>query len=107
MQIPPSRHFTPLSLGAHFNVDRQTLDGGLSVQNEGDWSARRAFGAQSYRGIPFDLGQPGAPNAILLDESAGEIRIEVPDLRATYLVFLHAVEDAPAEPLPDFNWSEP
>ena len=60
MQIPPSAHFTPLSLAGSFNADRQHLDGGLRPRADGsdedDWSARQAFGARSYRGVPFALG---------------------------------------------------
>jgi hypothetical protein len=101
VQIPPSRHFTPLSLAGYFNVDRQRLDGGLAVQGEGDWSARKAFGGQTYCGIPFQLGRAGEANAILL--SGSEVRIEVGSMLTSYLVFLHAVEDGPAEDVPGFG----
>src|SRR5687767_5012895 len=103
MQIPPSAHFTPLSLADHFNADRQRLDGGLRPLVEGwnDWSATRAFGAQAYRGMPFELGQRDRANVILLAGEANDVRIDVAPMPATYLVFLHAVEDRPAiDPLP-------
>src|SRR5688572_4668473 len=102
MQIPPSAHFTPLSLARVFNADRQHLDSGLRPRaGEGgaeDWSANEAFGARSYRGVPFALGEGNRPNVILLpgdpDHPAGEVRdvrIDLDGVRATYLVFLHAV----------------
>ncbi len=101
MHIPPSPHFTPLSLDGVFNADRRQLDGGLAPRTERttDWSIADLFGARAYKGIPFALGQPDQPNVILLD-GGGDIRIDVAPLRATYLVFLHAVEDRQAPELP-------
>src|SRR5688500_17228146 len=99
MEIPPSPHFTPLSLADSFNLDRTRLDGGLASLGEaaGDWSATEAFGPQAFCGIPFSLGQPDRPNMILLGRSpdSADVRIELPPTRATYLIFLHAVEDRP------------
>ena len=60
MQIPASRHFTPISLAAHFNVDRQTLAVlaptvtqalGISEQNYG-WLAS-AFSIAYLVGAPL------------------------------------------------------
>src|SRR5215207_5947097 len=96
MHIPPSPHFTPLSLAPVFNADRATLDGGLQPRTGSvpDWSLSQAFGERIFRGIPFVLGEPNRPNVILLSESAGgDVRIEGAPFHATYLVFLHAVED--------------
>jgi hypothetical protein len=113
MPIPPSPHFTALSLAAAFNADRAALDGGLRPRRDppGDWSATSAFGAQSYCGIPFALGEPDRPNVILVPASSSqptpEIRIDFPPRQATYLVFLHAVEDRARATLPSFgaiNW---
>src|SRR5215217_3405597 len=104
MRIPPSPHFTPISLTERFNADRQQLSGGLALQVEGtpDWSAA-TFGERAFRGIPFALGQADESNVILLEPGAPEIRIELTPVTATYLVFLHAVEDREA-PLPaDFG----
>ncbi|MEA2585586.1 MAG: hypothetical protein QOF33_3671 [Thermomicrobiales bacterium] len=107
MRVPPSPHFTPLSLSNNFNADRARLDGGLRLLDGSspDWSATKAFGDQSYKGIPFALGEPGKPNVILLagDRPEEEVRIEVDPVRATYVVFLHAVEDRPLPELPDFG----
>jgi hypothetical protein len=103
VHIPPSPHFTPLSLATVFNGDRANLDGGLQPRtgDAPDWSLSHAFGAQTFHGMPFMLGDPGQPNVILLAEGAagGDLRIEVAPFKATYLVFLHVVEDRPvAEP---------
>jgi hypothetical protein len=107
MRIPPSPLFTPLSLSDVFNADRAKLDGGLSsaTGHSADWSVESAFGETSYRGIPFALGERDRSNVILLagEETANEVRIEIEPTRATYVVFLHAVEDHPRPPLPDFG----
>lgn len=104
MHIPPSPHLTPLPLDGAFNADRQELDGGLAPRTERrpDWSAVEAYGARSFKGIPFALGQADRPNVILL---AGDrdVRIDVEPLRATYLIFLHAVEDRAGPELPDLQ----
>ncbi len=105
MRVSPSPHFTPIVLADAFNADRARLDGGLQpvTSPSADWSTETAFGAQSYRGIPFALGEAGQPNVILLGGGANEVRIEVEPVRATYVVFLHAVEDRPMPELPDFG----
>src|SRR5215210_326019 len=99
MHIPPSPHFTPLSLARVFNADRATLDGGLQPRTGSvpDWSLSQAFGERIFHGIPFVLGEPDRPNVILLSPSAAgeDVRIDVAPFKATYLVFLHAVEDRP------------
>jgi hypothetical protein len=82
-------------LATSFNADRAEIDAG-HVARPGwspDWSKTAAFGAQSYHGIPFALGTQGQPNVVLLDREAASVRIELEPLRATYLVFLHCVED--------------
>src|SRR5215213_4268386 len=98
MHIPPSPHFTPLSLASVFNADRATLDGGLQPRTGSvpDWSLSQVFGERSFHGIPFALGEPDRPNVILLAAGAGgDVRIDFAPFHATYLVFLHAVEDRP------------
>ena len=104
MRIPPSPHFTPLSLAGVFNADRAALDGGLQLKRDGlpDWSGSDACGERSFHGIPFWLGQPGQANVILLRGDADEICIELEPIRARYVVFLHAVEDRVAEDPPGF-----
>lgn len=85
MPAPPSDLFTPIPLDAAFNCDRAMLDERLRPRED------LAFGARSCRGIPFAFGSAGQANAILLD--GGEIIIAAGDLRASYLVFAHIVED--------------
>ena len=87
MKFPPSAHFTPISLKNSFNVDRQQLSGSLQPLEE----VEMTFGNQAFQGIPFELGAANQPNAILLDKR--EVQIEVAPTQATYIIFLHAVED--------------
>ena len=49
------------------------------------------FGIQSLNGIPFDLGQADINNVLLLDEHA--IEVDLGGIYASFLVFLHVVED--------------
>jgi hypothetical protein len=86
LNIPPSSHFTPLALTSYFNVDQQTLSG--SLQPPSDLAA--VTGQQCYLGIPFACGQPGQPNVLLLADTP--VQIELGQLSATYLLFLHVVE---------------
>jgi hypothetical protein len=104
MRIPPSPHFTPVALDAAFNADRARLGGGFQPRTDGapDWSTRDAFGEQAYHGIPLHLGQPDRVNVILLTPGE-EVRIDLPPLRASYLVVLHAVEDRPVPEIPGFG----
>ena len=89
MRIPPSDLFTPLPLDRTFNCDRATLDERLKLR------ADDAFGSRTYRGIPFQFGQAGRQNVILLD--GGEASIATGDLQASYLVIAHIVEDRPLQ----------
>ncbi|MFM9107143.1 MAG: CehA/McbA family metallohydrolase [Chloroflexota bacterium] len=103
MVIPVSPHFSPISLERACNADRAELNGGLALREGGgphaDWSGG-AFGERAFRGVPFDLGQPGRPNVILLAPGAGEVRVATPGLHAAWLVVLHAVEDrSPEDPV--------
>jgi hypothetical protein len=104
MKIPPSLHFTPISLANIFNIDRRELTDSLRpTEDAGD-----GYGAQSFHGIPFELGHPRQPNVLLLDNR--DVRIEVDSLKASYLIFLHVVEDRPAnlvEGLTDFDGMVP
>jgi len=87
-------------LHAAFNADRAELTGDLQPREDAypDWSVREALGFQSYRGIPFALGDMGQPNVVLLDTEP--VRLELPPTTATFLVLLHAVADVPRQ-LPD------
>ncbi|MCA9862178.1 MAG: CehA/McbA family metallohydrolase, partial [Thermomicrobiales bacterium] len=97
MRIPPSPHFTPITLTSAFNADRAQLTGDLQPRADAypDWSVREAFGDQSYRGIPFALGDISQPNVVVLD--VAPVRIPLPSVSATFLVFLHAVADIPRQ----------
>ncbi len=85
MRLPPSDLFTPLSLDSVFNCERQTLDERLRLHDDA------AFGQQTFRGIPFDLGAADQPNAILLDDAG--VSIAAGNRQATYIVVAHIVED--------------
>lgn len=87
MQTPASPHFTPLALDTIYNADRATLDDALRPPPD----IAAAFGSQSYLGIPFLLGPAAGNNVILLDQAP--VTLNLDGLTATYLLFLHAVED--------------
>ena len=86
MNIPPSSHFTPLALTSYFNVDQQTLSGSLQPPSDLD----TVTGQQCYLGIPFVCGVLGQPNVLLLSDAP--VQIELGQVYATYLLFLHVVE---------------
>ncbi|MCB0064213.1 MAG: CehA/McbA family metallohydrolase [Caldilineaceae bacterium] len=91
MNIPASSHFTPVALTQAWNADRQTLTAGLRPPTTlGDLT-----GQQVFQGIPFALGTPDEPNVILLDRARNEqsTEIELENRHATYVLFLHTVED--------------
>ena len=87
MKISPSSHFNPISLDHVFNVDRQHLAGSLKPLT----AAEIGFDSQSFQGMPFELGRLNHPNVILLDQH--EVQIDISPCQATYVIFLHAVED--------------
>jgi hypothetical protein len=103
MRVSPSPHFTPVELSSVFNANRAALDGGLRPVGGDvpDWSSEKAFGAQAYRGIPFALGERDRDNVVLL--AGNEVRIDLGSMQATYVVFLHAVEDRALPELPGFG----
>ena len=88
MKIPGSDHFAPVDLEPYFNEDRSKLDDPLRLRD----TTRRYFGEQVFRGIPFQLGRANRPNVVLLGEE--ELSIQLPGIRASYLLFLHSVENA-------------
>lgn len=94
MRVPASAHFVPIPLENLFNVQRQHLEDSLRLRSDAPWS----FGSQVFHGIPFELGLPDASNVILLDQ--GEVTIALNSIAATYLLFLHTVEDR-SQPLPE------
>ena len=101
MAAPASDRFTPLSLAGAYNAERSALPEPLAPPP--DLAGR--FGRQAFRGVPFDLGAGGGPDVILVAAGAGaETPVTVPagGLRATYLVFLHHVEDRASNYLTGF-----
>lgn len=91
MNIPASPHFDPLSLAHAFNVDGATLTDGLRAPD----GIGALVDARVFLGMPFHLGQVGVKNVILLDPAQGqaEVTIAVDHRLATYVLFLHQVED--------------
>ncbi len=87
MKPSVSPYFTPVTLTNAFTVDHQTLTDGLRAPI----GVGELTGHQNFCGIPFALGQPGEKNVILLENHG--VHIDVDTLTATYLIFLHAVED--------------
>ncbi|MFN8486482.1 MAG: CehA/McbA family metallohydrolase [Caldilineaceae bacterium] len=87
MQGPASALFSPLTLTQVFNVDQQTLPDSLKPPVE----PASITGKQVFQGIPFALGEPNQPNVILLDKA--EVALAVDNRQATYVLFLHTVED--------------
>ena len=90
MNAPPSPHFTPVDLGAAFNCKRAELPAELDPAP----IVRERYGGAQARGIPFRLGPENAHNAILLDKEP--VTVDAGGRKATYIVFLHVVEDVKA-----------
>jgi len=86
--IPPSPHFTAVSLEGAFNVRRRDLPERLRTPAR----FAEAHAEQTIRGIPFSFGGAEGANVVLLDDEA--VTIDMGGARATYVIFIHAVEDA-------------
>ncbi len=84
----PTGHFRTLSLAAVFNRSRSELPALLRPP-----VADEAFGERTIRGIPFAFGLADGKNVVVLDSSS--LRIDLPEVTATYCIFVHAVADAP------------
>jgi len=87
MHIPASDLFTPVSLDSTFNARRTELPAALRTPAY----LESAFGAQSFRGMPFLLGDESALNVIHLRDQP--VAVTAGDVTATYFLFLHAAED--------------
>ena len=96
IRIPPSPHFEPISLGAAYNARRSDLAPELAPPDR----FGACHGLEVIRGVPFDFGSTDAPDVVLLDDSP--VSIELHDRVASYLVFVHAVQDRPTNYLPGF-----
>src|SRR6266542_3318885 len=86
-----SPHFTPIDLRPIFNARREALTGGLRAVDPKDYG----HGRQVFRGIPFEMGGADEQNVVVLEAGAAAVDLELGGLAATYLIFLHAVEDRP------------
>ncbi len=89
MNIPPSDHFTPLSLVDAFDARRADLPAALRTPAFLD----SVHGDAQFRGIPFALGPADGANVVHL--RGQPVSVDVGGVTATYFVFLHAVEDVP------------
>ena len=98
MKVPPSPHFTALDMAASFNADRARLGGGFALRtgDRPDWSGEAA-GASAFRGVPFLLGGRDHPNVVHLVPGADPVRLDFEPRPATWVIFLHAVADRPAD----------
>jgi hypothetical protein len=95
MNIPASEHFTPIPLAAAFNTSRHELPNTLRVPDH----FAAIYGSTQFCGIPFELGFERSPNVIHLRDNP--VVVEVGDVKATYFLFLHAVEDIATNYLQD------
>ena len=95
MDIPASRHLTPVVLDRAFNARRDELPAALRPPSDDE-----LFGAQILSGMPFACGHREALNAILVDSNA--IEIELRGVLASYLIFLHVAENVTTNYAPDF-----
>ena len=89
MNIPPSEHFTPISLASAFNASRDDLPHELRTPAH----IANMFGEAQFLGMPFGLGTQDGPNVIHLVSKP--VAVETGGVSATYFLFLHAVEDRP------------
>lgn len=93
---PASPHFTPIDLTSVFNCDRSALPEALRAPKD----MGELTGHQVYQGIPLALGGASGPGVLLVEGSAQSIELD--NLHASYLVFLHAVEDRVTNYLDNF-----
>ena len=98
---PVSPHFAPIDLTDAYNWDRELLPG----TQQPPTGHGPLTGSQAFSGIPFLLPQEGVrENVIWLD--VYEAAIPLNDSCATWLIFLHAVEDKPTNYLFEFADTE-
>jgi len=87
MNIPPSSHFSTIGLDDVFNATQDNLTRTLQPHAE----TADLFGSHSFQGMPFECGSKSQNNVLYLKDK--EVRIDVDNITATYLIFLHVVED--------------
>ena len=88
MRTRESPHFAPVSLASAFTVPRSALPERLQCPPR--YGGRH--GRQVIRGMPFLFGEADGANVVLLESD--ELSIDLGGSRASYLVFVHVVEDA-------------
>lgn len=86
--LPPSPHFSSVPLAQAFNARRGDLPERL--RTPGDFAG--LHGDQVIRGMPFAFGPTSDENVVKLDDEA--VSIELGEAQATYIMIVHAVEDA-------------
>jgi hypothetical protein len=87
VNAPASDRFQPVRLDAAFNARRSELPASLRTP---DGSAG-LLGAQAIRGMPFAFGAADGANVLLLDREP--VTVELAGACASYVLFVHVVED--------------
>src|SRR6476646_12242645 len=88
MRTWESPHFTPVPLASAFTTQRSALPDRLKCPPR----YRGRYGRHVIRGMPFLFGEADGANVLLL--ASDELSIDLGGSRASYLVFVHVVEDA-------------
>ncbi len=87
---PRSPHFSAVELEGAFNAERAQLPHELRTPA----NFAETFGEQTIRGMPFAFGTRERPNVVWLERDP--VTIELDAATASYALFVHAVQDAPA-----------
>lgn len=82
-----SQEFSTVALGAVYNARRKDLPEALRPPPR----FAACSGVQAIRGMPFAFGEADGANVVLLD--GDDLSVELGDALATYVLFVHAVED--------------
>lgn len=96
MEDPVSPHFQTVDLGSFYNARRIDLPEALRAPSR--FSANS--GVKAIRGIPFLFGDAATRDVVLLEDRP--VTIDLGGIRASYVLFVHAVEDATTEYLQGF-----
>lgn len=86
---PTSPYFSPVALDGVFNASRQDLPPELRTPRK----FADVQGPRTIRGMPFLFGFTGRPDVVLIAD--GSVSLTLGGATASYLVFVHVVEDAP------------
>src|SRR5690242_12196072 len=82
-----SPHFSTVALNGAVNARRTDLPERLRTPG----AFVESSGQQVIRGIPFLFAEADSANVVLLDQEA--VSIDLGGAHATYVLFVHAVED--------------